>query len=92
MKMTSEEKRRHLSALATNVVATGMDIMSGRILQTAHDAETRDAIYHLLLNLQETESTTMTAGGVVPLVANPQSTPDNVLDSIEARLAELNKD
>lgn len=89
--MSPEEKRRHLSALATNVVAAAMDLAGGRVLQTTHDAETRDAIYALLQNLQDTEATTIAAGDAVPLVATHQGAADPVLDSIESRLSEIYK-
>lgn len=85
--MTPEEKRRRISAIATNAVAGAMDAKAGRMLMTDHDAATRDAIFDLLMGVQETEQT-LSMTDSFPLVAPVQGAGDPrldlVIDALEA--------
>ncbi len=79
--MTNDQKRRRISAIATNAVAAAMDAKAGRMLMTDHDAETRDAIFALLMGVQETEQTLQSVDSV-PMVAPTQGKPDARLDLV----------
>lgn len=82
--MTNEQKRRRISAIATNAVVATMDAKAGRMLMTDHDAETRDAIFALLMGVQETEQTL--PHDAILMVAPTQGTPDPRLDLVHDAL------
>lgn len=79
--MTNEQKRRRISAIATNAVAAAMDAKAGRVLLTDHDAATRDAIFDLLMGIQETEQT-LSASDSIPMAAPIQGVSDARLDLV----------
>lgn len=76
----TDMKRRRISAIATNTVIATMDAKAGRVLMTDHDAATRDAIFELLMSIQDTSQPEMS--DVIPMVAPTQGQPDVKLDLI----------
>lgn len=78
--MTPDETRRRISAIATNAVVATMDAKAGRVLMTDHDAATRDAIFELLMSVQQT--TQVDWPDAVPMVAPTQGDPDAKLDLV----------
>lgn len=76
--MTEDEKRRRISAIASNAVAATMDCKAGRMLMTDHDAETRDAVYALLMGVQDTEQQIPEMS--IPMVAPTQGNADPRLE------------
>lgn len=78
--MIPELKRRRISAIASNAVLAVMEVKANRVLMTDHDAATRDAVFDLLMSIQETAQAEI--GETIPMVAPNQGEPDVRLDLV----------